>query len=200
MWSNPHFFIYMIIKYIMKIFIIGFLFVSLIGTFLHFLYDISNHNKMVGVFSSVNESTWEHIKLALTPTFIYSLIDGYAYGCYDNYFFAKLVSVLTIIIVMPLLFYITKLFLKKHITIINILIFLITAFISELLMYKLLFITPVSYIVQYVSLVLLFILFACYLLLTVFPIESVIFKDPITQEYGFDGHRFVRKLFILKKF
>lgn len=184
----------------MKIFIIGFFFVSLLGTFLHFLYDISNHNKLVGVFSAVNESTWEHIKLALTPTFLYSLIDGYFYGSYDNYFFAKLISILSIIIVMPMLFYGSKLFLKKHITIINILIFFITVFISELLMYKLLFINPISYLVKYISLILLFVLFACYLLLTIFPLENIIFKDPLTNKYGFDGHKFIRKLFVLKKF
>ena len=88
----------------MKIFIIEFFFVSLVGTFLHFLYDLTNHNKLVGVFSAVNESVWEHIKLALTPTFLFSLIDGYFYGYYNNYFFAKLISILSIIIVMPLLF------------------------------------------------------------------------------------------------
>ncbi len=184
----------------MKIFIIGFFFVSLLGTFLHFLYDLSNHNKLVGVFSAVNESTWEHIKLALTPTFLYSLVDGYFYGYYDNYFFAKLISVLSIIIVMPLLFYGSKLLLKKHITVINILIFFITVFISELLMYKLLFVNSVSYVVKYISLILLFLTFACYLLLTIFPLENIIFKDPITKKYGFDGHKFIRRFFVLKKY
>ena len=184
----------------MTIFIIGFLFVSLVGTFLHFIYDISKHNKIVGVFSSVNESVWEHIKLALTPTFIYSLIDGYFYGYYDNYFFAKIISILSIIIVMPILFYGSKLFLKKHITIINILIFFITVFISELLMYKILFINSIVYIVKYISLVSLFIIFACYLLLTTFPLENMIFKDPITKKYGFDGHKFMRRLFGLKNY
>ncbi len=183
----------------MKIFIIEFFFVSLVGTFLHFLYDLTNHNKLVGVFSAVNESVWEHIKLALTPTFLFSLIDGYFYGYYNNYFFAKLISILSIIIVMPLLFYGSKLFLKKHITIVNILIFFITVFVSEYLMYKLLFMCPVSYFTKYISLVLLFITFAFYLLLTIFPLENIIFKDPLTKKYGFDGHKFIRKFFGLKK-
>ncbi len=184
----------------MTIFIIGFFFISIFGTLLHFLYDISSHNKIVGVFSSVNESVWEHIKLALTPTFIYSLIDGYFYGAYDNYFFAKLISILSIIIVMPILFYGTKLFLKKHITIINILIFFITVFISELSMYLILFSNPVSYLLKYISLIFLFILFGSYLLLTLFPIESIIFKDPITNKYGYDGHRFIKRIFGIKTF
>ena len=44
--------------------------ISIIGTVLHFLYDISNHNKVVGLFSAVNESTWEYIKIALIPTLL----------------------------------------------------------------------------------------------------------------------------------
>ena len=182
----------------MKLFIIGFLFISLSGTFLHFLYDLSNHNKIVGVFSSVNESVWEHIKLALTPAFLYSLIDGYFYGYYNNYFFAKLINILSIIIVMPLLFYGIKFLLKRNIPIINILIFFVTVFISEFSMYKLLLICPVSYFTKYISLVLLFILFACYLLLTIFPLEHIIFKDPMTKKYGFDGHKFIRRFLGLK--
>ena len=47
----------------------------ILGTLLHFTYEWSHHNKVVAYFSAVNESTWEHIKIALTPTFIYTIID-----------------------------------------------------------------------------------------------------------------------------
>lgn len=50
--------------------IIGIIFISIIGTLLHFMYEFSGHNKIVSLFAAVNESTWEHIKIALTPTFI----------------------------------------------------------------------------------------------------------------------------------
>ena len=66
--------------------LISIIVISLVGTLLHFLYDISKHNKFVGIFAAVNESTWEHIKIALTPTFIWGLIDGYIYGVNPNYF------------------------------------------------------------------------------------------------------------------
>lgn len=48
---------------------IGFIVISIVGTLLHFLYEMSGHNKIVAIFAAVNESTWEHIKIALTPTF-----------------------------------------------------------------------------------------------------------------------------------
>lgn len=41
---------------------ISILIISVIGTLLHFLYEISHHNKYVALFAAVNESTWEHIK------------------------------------------------------------------------------------------------------------------------------------------
>ena len=69
--------------------IISIIVISVLGTISHFLYDISNHNKIIGLFSSVNESTWEHIKIALTPTILWSLIDGLIYRSSYNYFLLK---------------------------------------------------------------------------------------------------------------
>lgn len=65
---------------------ISILIISVIGTLLHFLYEISHHNKYVALFAAVNESTWEHIKIALTPTLLWSLYDGFVYGIESNYF------------------------------------------------------------------------------------------------------------------
>ena len=42
----------------MILLIVGIIFISVFGTIFHFLYDLSSHNKIVGLFSSVNESTW----------------------------------------------------------------------------------------------------------------------------------------------
>ena len=55
----------------MNFLIINILIISVLGTISHFLYDISGHNKFVGLFTAVNESTWEHIKIALTPTILF---------------------------------------------------------------------------------------------------------------------------------
>ena len=70
--------------------------ISIVGTLAHFLYDLSNHNKIIGLFAAVNESTWEHIKIAITPTFLWGLYDGFIYGDDPNYFIAKLLSLLDV--------------------------------------------------------------------------------------------------------
>lgn len=173
----------------MLLYIIGFFFISIIGTLLHFTYDYSNHNKIVAIFSAVNESTWEHIKLALTPFFIWSLVDGFVYGSNPNYFFAKLISTITIILVIPIIFYGYKFILKKSILAIDIMSFFITIFLSQYFGYLILTKAKTSYIISYISLVLLFIIFGIYLLVTVYPLKAFIFKDPITNKYGLKGHK-----------
>lgn len=163
--------------------------ISLIGTISHFLYDLSNHNKIIGLFTSVNESTWEHIKIALTPTIFYSLYDGFIFGKNPNYFFAKLICLLSIIIIIPLIFYTYQKVIKKRIVLIDISSFYISIIISQFLFYYCLNINEVSFICKYISCVLLFIVFGCYLLLTILPLELFIFKDPRNNQFGFNGHK-----------
>ena len=163
--------------------------ISIVGTLSHFLYDLTNHNKIVGLFASVNESTWEHIKIALTPTILYSLYDGFIYGSNPNYFIAKFVSLISLIIVIPFLFYSYKKIFKKDNTIFNIAIFYVAIIISQVLFYNILEINRLDYIYSYLSCVGTFILFGSYLLLTLLPLELSLFKDPITKKYGYKAHK-----------
>ena len=61
-------------------FYIGIIIICLVGTLLHFTYEFSHHNKYVALFSAVNESTWEHIKICMTPTILWSIYEIIEYG------------------------------------------------------------------------------------------------------------------------
>lgn len=163
--------------------------ISLVGTLAHFLYDITNHNKIIGLFAAVNESTWEHIKIALTPTFLWAIYDGFVYGGNPNYFLAKLLSLLSLIIVIPLIFYSYKFILKKSIVIIDISIFYISIFISQFLFYYIINLNPVNEFINYLSCILVFIIFGFYMVLTLIPFKNFLFKDPNSKKYGFKGHK-----------
>lgn len=168
--------------------IISVIIISIVGTLSHFLYDISNHNRIVGLFSAVNESTWEHIKIALTPTLLWGLLDGYLYGANANYFLAKFASLLVIIILMPALYYGHKAIIKKEIFILDIISFYVVIITSQYLFYVLLRIDAVPYIINYLSCVGIFILFGGYMIHTLMPAKSFLFKDPITNKYGYRAH------------
>lgn len=75
--------------------IIGAIFTMILGTLLHFVWEWSGRSNLTAVFSAVNESTWEHLKLLFFPFVIFSVIEYFAYGKHINCFFSvKMRSVL----------------------------------------------------------------------------------------------------------
>ena len=167
--------------------IIGILFVAIFGTLLHFMYEWSEHKRFVSIFAAVNESTWEHIKIALTPSFIWMLYDGARYGLEPNYFVAKTASLLAIIII-PVLFYAYQIFTKKAMLPIDIIIFYISIIVSNLLFKYIIGLNSISFFITYFAVILLFVIFGFYMILTLMPFENFIFEDPITKKYGVKGH------------
>ncbi|MBR3228947.1 hypothetical protein IKF67_01800 [Candidatus Saccharibacteria bacterium] len=167
---------------------LGVIVISVLGTLAHFLYEWSHHNRAVGLFAAVNESTWEHIKLALTATLLWSLYDGFFYGAYTNYFLAKLLSLIILVLVIPALFYSYRSFSKKSILVIDIGIFYIAILLSQLSFYGVLVLSPISHAAQYLSCIGLFVFFGCYMTLTLAPLKNLLFKDPINGRYGFRAH------------
>lgn len=178
---------------------IGTIIISTVGTLAHFLYDITRHNKIIGLFAAVNESTWEHIKITLTPILLWGLYDGFVYGSNPNYFLAKLVSLITPIVLIPCIFYGYKSISKKPILVIDILSFYLVIFLSQLF-FKLIIDAPaILYVFQYLSVIGLFAVFGAYTLLTLMPLKTFLFKDPITHKYGFRAHSDVFNFFKKKK-
>lgn len=170
----------------------GIIFICALGTLLHFLYDLTNHNKIVALFSAVNESIWEHIKIALTPIFLWSLYDGFIFGNNPNYFIAKTISIIALIIFIPLVFYIYTNITGKNNLIVDITTFYVAIILNQLIFRFILTIDSFNYIFIYLSVIVLFIIFGFYMILTLFPIENDLFKDPITKKYGIKGHRYHR--------
>ena len=167
---------------------LGIIIIAVVGTLLHFVYELSRHNKFVAIFAAVNESTWEHIKICMTPTFFWSLYDGYVYGMENNYLIAKSLSLLTIILLIPILFYSYSVFTKKSILVIDVICFYITVICSQLVFYWILNMEPFAFIYTYLSCILLFIEIGAYMFLTFNPLKIFIFKDPISHKYGLKGH------------
>ena len=163
--------------------------ISLVGTLAHFVYDWAHENKVLGLFAAVNESTWEHIKIALTASFLWGICDGYLYGIEPNYFCAKLFSLLILAAFIPCAFYAYRRFTAKSILALDIAIFYIAIILSQFTFYGILNLPPMYYIFQYISCLGLFVFFGCYMTLTLDPIKNFLFKDPINGRYGFRARR-----------
>lgn len=56
--------------------LIGIVLVAVVGTISHFVYNLTGQNNFVGLFFPVNETPWEHMKLAFFPMLMFTLIIG----------------------------------------------------------------------------------------------------------------------------
>jgi len=64
----------------------GFAVTSLAGTLLHFLYDFSGKSKIAALFSGVNESTWEHMKLMFFPMLLFMIVQSFFFRDRHDFF------------------------------------------------------------------------------------------------------------------
>ena len=57
---------------------VGLLVVLAAGNLLHFVYDWTGQSPIAAPLAAVNESTWEHMKLFITPWVLWSLVERIA--------------------------------------------------------------------------------------------------------------------------
>ncbi|MDD3339821.1 MAG: DUF6512 family protein [Lachnospiraceae bacterium] len=85
--------------------IVGILFVSILGVLMHFVYEWSSSNRFVGLFSPINESTWEHMKLLFFPMLLYGFLESLIVPSSTSKKAATGVGILVGTALIPILFY-----------------------------------------------------------------------------------------------
>lgn len=167
----------------LKVFeIISTIFSIAIGSLLHFTYDWSNNNPVVGVFSAVNESTWEHLKILFVPMLITTIIGCFYYKDIPNYLCNKTKGILLALLFIVIIFYTYTGVVGTNFAIINILIFVVAIIVGEVYTYKNIQSNkPCS---DLLSMIILSILTISFIMFTFKPPHLGIFKDPIDQSYG----------------
>jgi len=163
----------------------GIVFIVIIGSMLHFTFELSGHQPVFGVFSAVNESVWEHLKLGFWPALVWALIEYRSIKkSTNNFFFAKTVGIYLIPIVIPILFYSYTAVLGESVLVIDILTFVVAVIVGQLVSYKLLTYRRLPHIMTKISLVALVLLGVAFVLFTFYPPHLPLFRDPVTGEYG----------------
>lgn len=163
--------------------IFGTIFIIITGTFAHFLYELSGYNPIVGLFTAINESTWEHIKMGLFGSLLLFIIQ-YPYFRKDNrYFVGTFFSSLSIILFIPLFFYGYQLLIEESL-IMDILDFIFAIIVGQYIFYRVMMLGPIRKLYKMYSLIGMVIIIISYLSLSYFPPHVFLFKDPATKSYG----------------
>ncbi len=167
----------------------GILFIILLGSMLHFTFEWSSNQPIIGIFSAVNESVWEHLKLGFWPTLLYAIMEYSPINKRtNNFFLAKTVATYSIIAIIPAIFYSYTTITGESIFVIDILSFILAVVIGQLLSYRLLTYKSISDKLEKIALLALFILGVAFIVFTFYPPHLPIFQDPISGEYGIINH------------
>lgn len=111
--------------------IFAFIIIGILGSLNHFVYAWFNYNRFISYFVPVNESTWEHLKLLFFPTMVFSLVEYFFVKKeIKNYIPSVVISVITGMITIILLFYGYTGVIGYNIDFLNILIFYIGLLVS----------------------------------------------------------------------
>lgn len=165
-------------KLLFKYSVAGILMVSAIGTLAHFIYDWTGQNPVIGLFTAVNESTWEHMKLIFFPMLLcYIIIWIKLRKRIPEALPAFLIATLIGTCMIPVLFYTYTGILGFMITIANLIIYYVSVIAAFIIFYLL----SNRAKIEEANIILYFIitLFICmFFLFTYDPPKLGIFIDP----------------------
>lgn len=161
-----------------------------LGSLLHFAFDWSRHNRVVAVFGAVNESYWEHIKIAVWPVALFQ-VAMFALGGwrFPSFIPATTVALYSIPVGMIGIVFLYKSALKRNVLWLDIAVFalviasaqwIFTTVLQQLQADMLTIALAALYLVGLVVSFLRFTLLP--------PREPDWFLDPITRKYGVKAH------------
>lgn len=163
----------------------GVIFISITGSLLHFVYEWFNEYDPLALISAVNESTWEHLKIAFWAALIYSILEFiFISNITNNFIIAKAASFLVIPISIIILFYSYTYVLGRNLLFVDISIFILSIFFGQKVSFKLLTMDQLPSFLTSLSIIIIVILIIIFPLFTYFPPKLSIFKDPVKGGYG----------------
>lgn len=161
-----------------------------LGTLLHFTYQWSGKNLFIASFSAVNESVWEHLKLAFYPMLIMAIVEYFfVKEIANNYIEAKTIGIFVSIAFIVISFFTYTGIIGTNFFLIDILIFIISIIIGEYIAYKLMKRKNESTVQSKVlaSVITIFLL-CCFIICTYYTPEVNLFRDFTTGVYGIDKY------------
>jgi hypothetical protein len=163
---------------------------GLLGSALHFLFDWTKHNRFVAIFSAVNESYWEHIKIAIWPVLLLQIVlfslGGYQFSSFVP---AATIALYSIPVSMVGLVFLYKSVSKRNILWLDISIFFVCIAVAQSIFVLVLEQLAATSGTVILSGLFLSGLIVAFLLFTFRPPkEPDVFLDPINKGYGLLAH------------
>ena len=157
---------------------------TLVGTILHFLYDWTGQSPIAAVFSGVNESTWEHIKLLYWPLLAFAVFQYFFFRQEGNYWWVKLGATVLGLALIPVLFYTYNGMFGKSPDWVNIAIFYVAAAAAFWFEWWAFRHNQLQWKYPQLALGVLILIGILFVVFTFWTPKIPLFQDPVTGGYG----------------
>ncbi|MGN0532043.1 MAG: DUF6512 family protein [Eubacterium sp.] len=172
-------------KKLLKLEIIGFIVVSIIGTLMHFFYEWSGESIIVALLCPVNESPWEHLKLLFFPYFFFGIYEAITLKKDKfNVFFAKYIGITAGIVTTLNIYYLCLGVTGKNIDFVNIASYFVGIAVAFVVSYVIINSSIGGSMANGVSLAMLIVTGIIFVLFTFEPPMIPLFQDPQSLQYG----------------
>lgn len=169
---------------VLAIEIVGIVFIIILGSLLHFTFELSGNNIVVGSFSAVNESVWEHLKLAFWPAAFWMFISMFLLRkSVYNFFTAKTIGAYVMVMFIPTVFYSYTAFTGESNLVVDIASFILAVVLGQIVSIKI-YKYKLNKLYEIATLVAIIILAVVFVVFTFYPPNLEIFRDSITGQYG----------------
>lgn len=160
--------------------VIGTLFIITLGTLLHFTYEWFGRWYPIALISAVNESTWEHLKLAFWPAFLYAIVQFiFLKKPRCTILVAKAAGFYIMPIAIVVLFYSYTAILGSNYLVLDILVFIIAVILGQFASYRILILNKVSRVTCLTSILAIIMIVMMFSLFTFYPPRIFLFTDPV---------------------
>jgi hypothetical protein len=165
---------------------IGVLFIVAFGASLHFAFEWSGYSRPVALIAAVNESTWEHFKIAFWPTIIWALIEYPALKNQSrNFIIAKAAGLLTMPLVTAVFFYGYTAFTGQHFLLADVIIFIVAVIAGQWVSMRLLSRPQIEVSwLRGLALGAILMMVVAFATLSYYPPKNFLFAHPESGEYG----------------
>lgn len=164
--------------------VLGFIWIIVVGSLLHFVFEWSGKAPIVGLFVPVNESVWEHLKLGYGAVVLFMIFE-YRFVKEEAplYFLGKAIGVIALNLFIVIFFYTYTSFTGKSILFLDIGSFVVGALICQIVSYYI----SKNHGRRWLNILGILLIFAIGIMFMVFTFKIPrlpIFKDPIKGGYG----------------
>lgn len=159
--------------------------IALVGAMLHFAFEWSGGWRPLALLAAVNESVWEHMKLAFWPAVAWAAL-GTRLRSEPNssYWFAKSIGLLLVPIAISVLFYGYTAILERNILWLDIAIFVVAIFLGQMATVMILHRLTRMKHKTIIGGILMGLQLAAYSLFTYFPPHLPLFEETRSGLYG----------------